>query len=145
MHEFLSERAGQLQRLATTIRTGLDQAESAIPSINQQLAELARLGMSDFQIEGPTIYCRPMGFSSMHGDEWVIYQAAIVMPGGIGASIWDATEYAEHSNRPYGDPVDLAPRFVTYLACPPLVRAMLVAHASAMLDRLMNVFRLLGS
>ena len=59
MHEFLSERAGQLQRLATTIRTGLDQAESAIPSINQQLAELARLGMSDFQIEGPTIYCRP--------------------------------------------------------------------------------------
>ena len=47
MHDFLSERAG------------LDQAESAIPSINQQLAELARLGMSDFQIEGPTIYCRP--------------------------------------------------------------------------------------
>ena len=59
MHDFLSERAGQLERLATTIRTGLDQAESAIPSINQQLAELARLGMSDFQIEGPTIYCRP--------------------------------------------------------------------------------------
>ncbi len=59
MHYFLSERAGQLQRLATTIRTGLDQAESAIPSINQQLAELKRLGMSDFQIEGPTIYCRP--------------------------------------------------------------------------------------
>ncbi len=56
MHDVLSER------------TGLDQAESAIPSINQQLAELARLGMSDFQIEGPTIYCRPMGFSSMHGD-----------------------------------------------------------------------------
>ena len=67
MHEFLSERPGQLQRLATTIRTGLDQAESAIPSINQQLAELARLGMSDFQIEGPTIYCRPMGFSGVAG------------------------------------------------------------------------------
>ena len=54
MHEFLSERVGQLERLATTIRTGLDQAESAIPCINQQFAELARLGMSDFQIEGPT-------------------------------------------------------------------------------------------
>ena len=64
MHDFLSERAGQLQRLATTIRTGLDQAESAIPSINQQLAELARLGMSDFQIEGPTIYCRPSSFKA---------------------------------------------------------------------------------
>lgn len=62
MHEFLSERAGQLQRLAATIRTGLDQAESAIPSINQQLAELARLGMSDFQIEGPTILLQADGF-----------------------------------------------------------------------------------
>jgi len=70
MHDFLSERAGQLQRLATTIRTGLDQAESAIPSINQQLAELARLGMSDFQIEGPTIYCRPMGGLSLNSPLW---------------------------------------------------------------------------
>ena len=75
MHEFLSERAGQLQRLATTIRTGLDQAESAIPSINQQLAELARLGMSDFQIEGPTIYCRPS--SSKAG----AFQACTAMSG----------------------------------------------------------------
>jgi len=70
---------------------------------------------------------------------------AVDVSGGIGASIWDYNEYAEHSNRSYGDPVDLAPRFVTYLACPPLVRAMLVAHGSTMLDRLMNVFRLLGS
>ena len=66
-------------------------------------------------------------------------------PAATGASIWDSTEYAKHSNRPYGDRGYLAPRFVSYLACPPLVRAMLVAHASAMLDRLMNVFRLLGS
>ena len=62
MHDFLSERAGPLERLATTIRTGLDQAESAILSINQHLAQLARLGMSNFQIEGPTIYCRPSSF-----------------------------------------------------------------------------------
>ena len=61
MHEFLSERADQLERLATTIRTGLDQAECAIPSINQQLAELARLGMTDFQIEGPTILLQADG------------------------------------------------------------------------------------
>ncbi len=52
------------------------------------------------------LFLQSRGFSSMHGDEWVIYQAAIVMPSGIGASIWDSTEYAEHSSRPYGDPVD---------------------------------------
>lgn len=45
-----------------TMRVGLDQAESAILSINQHLAQLARLGMSNFQIEGPTIYCRPSSF-----------------------------------------------------------------------------------
>jgi hypothetical protein len=83
--------------------------------------------------------------SSLHDDEFVIYQAALVMPGGIGAAIWGSTEYHEHTSRPYGEPVDLAPRFVTYEKCPPLVRAMLIAHTGRMLESLMQDVRLLGS
>ena len=33
-------------------------------------------------------YFRPAGVSSLHDDEFVIYQAALVMPGSIGAAIW---------------------------------------------------------
>lgn len=84
--------------------------------LQQRAAELSRLaavGMVDFQIEVPSVYCRPAGVSSASSDDFVVYQAAIVMPGGIGAVIWDANEYHEHANRPYGEPVNLAPRCYT--------------------------------
>lgn len=145
MHDVLQQRASELSRLAAKIRTSLDEAESTVPSINEQLDKLAAVGMVDFQIEGPSVYCRPMGVSSALTDDFVVYQAAIVMPGGVGAVIWDANEYHEHTNRPYGEPVDLAPRFVPYAKCPTLVRALLVSHAGRMLDSLMQDVRLLGS
>jgi len=84
MKDVLNERAAQLTRLAMMIRIGLDSAESAIPGINDQLAELATLGITDFQIEGPAVYCRPAGPSSAFDDSHVVFQAVILMPGGIG-------------------------------------------------------------
>jgi hypothetical protein len=145
MNDSLLVRATDLVRLTATIRSGLESAERTVPVINEHLTELATLGITDFQIEGPTIYCRPAGVSSLHDDEFVIYQAALVMPGGIGAAIWGSTEYHEHTSRPYGEPVDLAPRFAPYEKCPPLVRAMLIAHTGRMLESLMQDVRLLGS
>jgi len=145
MHDVLNEPAAQLARLAMMIRIGLDSAESAIPGINDQLAELATLGITDFQIEGPAVYCRPAGPSSAFDDSYVVFQAVILMPGGIGAVSWDATEYDEHTSPPHGDPLDLTPQFVPYAKCPPLVRATLVTHASRLLESLMSDIRLLGS
>jgi len=145
MNDSLLDRATDLVRLASTIRSGLETAERTIPAINEHLADLATLGITDFQIEGPTVYCRPASASSLHDDEFVIYQAALVMPGGIGAAIWGSTEYHEHTSRPYGEPVDLVPRFAPYEKCPPLVRAMLIAHTGRMLESLMQDVRLLGS
>jgi hypothetical protein len=87
MNDSLIDHATDLVRLATTIRSGLESAERTIPAINEHLAELAMLGIADFQIEGPTIYCRHAGVSSLHDDEFVIDHAALVMPGGIGAAI----------------------------------------------------------
>lgn len=55
MHDVLSERAGQLDRRAATIRSGLDQAGAMIPALNQQLAELDLLGVTRHQVEGPSL------------------------------------------------------------------------------------------
>jgi len=55
MHDVLSERAGELDRLAATIRSGLKQAEAMIPALNQQLAELDLLGVTRHQVEGPSL------------------------------------------------------------------------------------------
>jgi len=93
---------------------GPQAAEASIPAINQHLAELVAIGVTDFQIEGPAIYSRPAGVSRAHIDEFLIYQAAIILPGGVGALAWGSTEYHEHTSRPYSESVHLAPRFTPY-------------------------------
>lgn len=145
MNQILVDRAAQLARLTMMIRLGLENAEAAIPGVNDQLDELAALGITNFQIEGPAVYCRPAGPSSDHDDSFVVYQAAIIQPGGIGCLHWTADEYDEHINPPYGDPVDLSPRFMPYDSCPLPVRALLVAHSGRLLDNLLADVRLLGS
>ena len=145
MNEILKERAVRLAQLSAAIRTGLAEAETILPGINDQLSKLAAVGMTDFQIEGPVIYCRPAGVSSECTDEFVIYQAAIVTLGGIGATVWNSDDHTEHTSGPYGKPVDLSPRFLPYDKCPALVKAMLVSQAAEMLDCLIRDVRLLGS
>ena len=145
MNSVLEQQVDALSRLATTIRTGLTQAELAVPPINELLADLAEMGVCNFEYEGPAVYCRPAGPSSAYDDSFVVYQAAIIQPGGIGCVLWDATDYHEHTTPPRGEPVDLAASFIGYDRCPPLVRALLVAHAGRLLERFMGDVRLLGS
>ncbi len=74
MHELLSVRAAELSRLATTVRSNLDQAEALIPVFSRQFAELAAMGVEDLQVEGPTIYGRPQGLSIGKTNDHSIYQ-----------------------------------------------------------------------
>lgn len=144
-HARFSLRSGRGSvRLAMTISTTLDCAEDTIQSINHTLAELASLGVRDFQITGPVVYARPANTSSDEDDLFILFQAVLLMPGGVGAAAWDSVEYTEHLGRPHGEPADLRPRFVPYADCLPLVRAMLVAHVGEMLDRLMRDVRFTG-
>jgi hypothetical protein len=64
MHDLLDVQAAEPSRLATTVRSNLDQAEALIPVVNRQLAELAAMGVEDLQVEGPPIYSRPQGLSN---------------------------------------------------------------------------------
>jgi hypothetical protein len=145
MHDVLKQQAAQLARLVMRIRIGLDSAESAIPGINDLLAVVAVMGVTEFQVEGPAVYCRPAGPSSAYADSFVVYQAAIVQPGGVGAVLLDAADYDEHTSPPYGEPVDLAFNFIAYDKCPTIVRALLVAHTGRLLEQFMGDMRLLGS
>ncbi|MFM7109416.1 MAG: hypothetical protein ACKOZU_12605 [Planctomycetaceae bacterium] len=61
MHDVLKQRAADLARLAARMRTSLDEAESTIPGINEQLATLAEVGIGNLQFEGPVIGCPPTG------------------------------------------------------------------------------------
>lgn len=144
MHDVLSERAGELDRLAATIRSGLEQAEAMIPALNQQLAELDLLGVTRHQVEGPSLYGRPAGLSNDTDDAAIVFQAVLLMPGGIGAAEWSADDYSEYQHRAHGEPVDLRTRFVPYGKLPLIVRAMLVKHASQLIGSLLRDVRILN-
>ena len=144
MHEFLSERAAELTRLTATIRSGLEQAEAVIPPLNDQLSELAMLGITSHQVEGPSIYARPAGLSNDTDDAVVVFQAVLLMPGGIGAATWSGDDFNEYRNCSYGEQTDLRERFVPYAKLPPIVRAMLVKHVSQMVGNLLRDVRILN-
>ena len=145
MIDSLQTQAEQLARLAYSIRTGLDQAEATVPAINSSLATLAALGVIDHQLDGPTIYCRPRGFSGDQTDDIVIYRAGLILPPGLGATVWTSEEHSDFICRPHGEPVDLTHRFVEFRYCPGPVRAMIANHASDLLRLLLSDVQLLGS
>jgi hypothetical protein len=75
-------------------------------------------------------------------DERVLYAPAIMMPDGVGATVWSSSEPACFDGATAA--ADLASRFVPYRKCPAHVQAMLVSHANRMLARLMDDVRELG-
>ena len=143
MHKILSDRAAELARLATTIRFGLAAAEALIPIINVQLDELAALGVVSHQVEGPGVYARPAGVSNDANDDVCIYQAMLLMPGGIGGVVWSAEEYSDHLHREYGEQRDLRGSFMPYGKLPAIVRALIVKHADKMVASLLRDIRVM--
>jgi hypothetical protein len=145
MNDTLAGQAEELARLASLIRTGLAEAESTIPMINEQLTELADLGITQFEIEGPSVYCRVAGTSGAVTDDHVVYAAVLVMPGGIGATRWAADEYTERYGDSNHEPPQLSKRFVPFEECPPVVGAILARHVSRLIGGLLRDFKVLTS
>lgn len=144
MNTVLEQQVDALARLASMIRTGLAQAELAVPPINELLAELADMGVCSFEYEGPAVYCRPAGRSSDYDDSFIIYSAALTLPGGIGAALWSSCEYSERAEHFYSEPIDLRSRFVAFDQCPGPVKALVVSHTGKLLDGLLRDVRLIG-
>ena len=143
MYDTLSGRAEELAHLTDLIRTSLSLADSAIPSINAQLDELAAMGLDNLELEGPVVYSRTAGYSPVFDDTRIVYAAALVMPGGLGCTLWGADEHAERYGESHCEPPHLRERFVPYNKCPPIVRATLPAHAPKLLVQLLQSFSVL--
>jgi hypothetical protein len=143
MHDTLLGRAEELAQLTDLIRTSLSLAESAIPPINAQLDELATMGLDNLELEGPLVYSRSAGYCPDFDDARVVYAATLVMPGGLGCTLWGADEHAERYGESDHEPPHLRERFVPYDKCPPIVRATLPAYAPNLLAQLLQSFSVL--
>lgn len=77
-------------------------------------ADLARMGVCKFEYDGPAVYCHPAGRSCVYDDSFVIYSAALVQLGGIGAAMWSLYGYSEGAEHFYSEPIDPRSRFVAF-------------------------------
>ena len=143
MHDTLSGRAVELAHLVDLIRASLALADSAIPPIHEQLAELSELGLDNFEFEGPQIFSRTAGSSPAFDDERVIYAAALLMPGGLGCTVWSTDDYASRYGESHREPPNLRERFVAYEKLPPIVRAMIPGVAPTLIVELLQSFNVL--
>lgn len=144
MVSVLEQQVDALSRLASTIRAGLTMADLVVPPINVLLADLAEMGVCNFEYEGPAVFCRPAGRSSDYDDSFIIYSAALTLPGGIGAALWNSCEYSGRAEHFYSEPIDLRSRFVAFEQCPGPVKALVVSHTGKLLDGLLRDVRLIG-
>lgn len=92
---------------------------------------------------GPGVYARPAGVSNDTSDDVCVYQAILLMPGGIGSVVWSAEEYSEYLRRDYGQQTDLRDRFMPYERLPAIVRALIVKHADKMVESLLRDIRVM--
>jgi hypothetical protein len=143
MHINLSGRADELASLTDLIRASLPLADSTIPAINRQITELAEMGIDNIEIEGPLIFSRAAGTSLGCDDRRVLFAAALVTPDGVGIVSWDADEYEIRYGDSNCEPPHLRPRFTPYDRCPPIIRAMLPAHAPRLIVQLLQSFSVL--
>ena len=140
MIETLYGRAEELAHLVDLIRTSVSLADSTIPHINQQLTELVELGVDNLELEGPSLYSRTASPSPAFDDRRVIYAAALLMPGGLGCTSWDAEEYASRYGSSHCEPPCLRERFMPFADAPAIVRATLPAHAPKLIAQLLQSF-----
>jgi hypothetical protein len=91
----------------------------------------------------PLVYSRAASCSPNFDDARVVFAATLVMPGGLGCTIWGAEEYAERYGESGHEPPDLRERFAPYDRLPAIVRATLPAHAPKLLVQLLQSFSVL--
>ncbi len=143
MIETLNGRAEELAHLVDLIRASVSLADSAIPPINQQLVELAELGVDNIELEGPALYSRTSNPWPAFDDGRVVYAAALIMPGGLGCTSWDDEEYASRYGSSNCEPPCLRDRFIPFAKAPAIVRATLPAHAPKLISQLLQSFSVL--
>jgi len=128
MCEFVSTRLAEIRRLNEAARHSAEHSEADIVKINEMIGQIASLwDIADIVILGEVAIQQPYVAQSGQSDSALVYQAAVVLPSGLGALLWDMEEYLSCRHLP--DREREAHRlFSAFAACDPGPRKALLPH-----------------
>lgn len=131
------ERLHHLQQLNLEIRQRLEIAELKVSRVNPLLAQLAasRL-LNETIVLGAIVFQRPYGALSAVEESGQLIQAALAVPGGFGAVLWDSEEFAYLRDTPQLE-AEAARKAIPFEQCSTAIKALLLPQLEPLLDRLL--------
>jgi len=134
-----------LQTLNLQLRSQLEHAEHLIPQLNQQIAQLGAIRLLDrIAILGDILFDRCYVNDHMSGDGLVL-QAALMVPGGIGAIAWDREEYLAHLHRGSAESHTVETQFMAFGELASGQKAVLLRALPQLLNELHLAIRAAGA
>lgn len=108
------------------LRRQMEIAEAQASGVNCLVNAVWRMGLLPRSAYlGPVIHTRPYSPQPGGHDSGQVFQASLLMPGGVGVSIWDTEELAELSAVPDGLEAAAFMRHVPFEECDQSIRALL--------------------
>ena len=139
MPDASDDRLERLSDLGRTLRRQYERAEARIPRLNAAILDLDHLGLLPRTIFlGPIIYDWPYDAAADRGDSHEVFQAALLIPGGLGAVAWDSDDHAAYRRSPSGHTRRAFDAFARYDRCSPGIRALLLPQVDDLIDQLLQ-------
>src|SRR5262245_39008546 len=121
------------------LRGQLALAEIRVPTLNDQIEQLARMGLLENEtFLGNVIYTRPYT-DPQATDGSLLSQAALLVPGGIGLVEWDTDHYFELYRSPRRIESEARIRFRLFEELEPAFKALLLPQVEVLLSRLLSI------
>ncbi len=121
------------------LRGQLALAETRVPKLNDQIEQLARMGLLENEtLLGDVIYTRPYT-DPQATDGSLLIQAALLVPGGIGLVEWDRDHYLETYRSPLPMESGARVRFRPFDVLEPALKALLLPQVEVLLSRLLSL------
>ncbi|HEX3658546.1 MAG TPA: hypothetical protein VHV55_22330 [Pirellulales bacterium] len=131
----------QLRTINVQIRQRLELAEASIPPLNELISQLGTIALAEGPpILGQVVYQQAYLQCQEFCDSALLYQAALLVPEGIGAAIWDLHEYLANEQAPCQAEKDARIKFLPFGNCGSTVKALLLGEVQPMLRRLFERF-----
>ena len=141
MSDNLSARLKALQDLNAQIRHQAEQAEARVATANPLITQLAASGLvADQILLGQFLLLRGYSARFPPKDSGQVIQAALALPGGFGAVIWDSEELASLRDSPHYE-CDAFWRFVPFEQWEPIVKALITSNLAPLFDQLDAVLK----
>lgn len=127
----------RLQEFNLRLRRRLEEAEARIPELNELIERVASLGvLPDLVLLGKVALQRPYDTGQGPEDSSQVLQAALLVPGGLGAVIWDTEDLLSVREEPGGLVPHAKSRFFPFDELSPGEKGVLFAHFAPLVERL---------